>query len=57
MTHTTFVALSYAAAVLLIGGLALSIWLDGRARRREIAALETKGVRRRSTASKEQSHR
>lgn len=51
MTHTTYVALSYAAAVLLIGGLALSIWLDGRTRRREIAALEAKGVRRRSTTS------
>lgn len=56
MSHTAYVALSYAAAVLLVGGLALSIWLDGRARRRDIAALEAKGVRRRSTANKEQTN-
>ena len=53
MSHAAFVALSYAAAALIIGGLVVAIWLDGRARRRELAALEAAGIRRRSEAGRE----
>lgn len=51
MTHSAYVALSYAAALILVGGLVLSIWLQGRALRREIEALEASGVSRRSGGS------
>ncbi|MAY62680.1 MAG: heme exporter protein CcmD [Rhizobiales bacterium] len=51
MTHATYVALSYGAAVLLVGGLALMTILDGRARKRDLAELEAQGVRRRSSAA------
>ena len=40
MTHATYVALSYGAAVILIGGLVLMTILDGRARKRDLAELE-----------------
>ena len=33
---------------LTVAGLILWVWLDGRARRRELAALEAAGIRRRS---------
>lgn len=49
MSHETFVALAYGATALTIGGLVLTIFLDGRARKRELADLEARGVRRRST--------
>lgn len=48
MTHLGYVAAAYAAAFATISGLVLWVWLDGRARRRELAALEAAGVRRRS---------
>ncbi|MBW3096729.1 heme exporter protein CcmD [Pseudohoeflea coraliihabitans] len=53
MSHATYVALSYGAALLLVGGLVLAIWRDGRARRAEIAALEAQGIRRRSAGRNE----
>lgn len=53
MSHAAFVTLSYAAAAVIIGGLTLSIWLDGRARKRELADLEAAGIRRRSEAGRE----
>ena len=48
MNHTLFVTAAYLVSVLGLGGLALWILLDQRARRREIAALEAAGTRRRS---------
>lgn len=48
MNHVTYVAASYGAAFLTIAGLILWVWLDGRARRRELAVLEAAGIRRRS---------
>lgn len=57
MSHGSYIALSYAAAALLIGGLTLYIWLAGRIRRREIARLEAEGVRRRSATARKKSVR
>ena len=48
MNHAAYVAAAYAAAFLTVAGLILWVWLDGRARRRELAALEAAGIRRRS---------
>ena len=48
MNHTLFVTAAYLVSALGLGGLALWIALDARARRREIAALEAAGTRRRS---------
>ena len=45
MSHEAFVFLSYAATAVTLGGLLAGILLDGRARRRELAELETQGVR------------
>lgn len=48
MNHAAYVAAAYAAAFATVAGLILWVWLDGRARRRELAALEASGIRRRS---------
>lgn len=48
MSHAAYVAIAYGAAVLLIGGLIVWILADQRARKREIAALEERGVHRRA---------
>jgi heme exporter protein D len=48
MDHPWFVASAYGVSAIVIAGLILWILLDGRARRRDIAALEASGVRRRS---------
>lgn len=45
-----FIASAYGISALLLVGLALWIVLDARAQRRALAALEDKGVRRRSAA-------
>lgn len=50
MTHSAYVLSAYIATVATVAGLVLWVWLDGRARRRELAALEAAGVRRRSAA-------
>jgi heme exporter protein CcmD len=50
-----FVASAYLISALLLAGLALWIVFDARAQRRAIAALEEKGVRRRSTAARTES--
>jgi heme exporter protein D len=46
--HINFIAASYAAAVIVIGGLVAWLLLDYRAQRRNLAELETQGVVRRS---------
>ncbi len=51
MNHTLFVTAAYLVSALGLGGLALWIMFDGRARRRELAALEQSGVSRRSGAA------
>jgi heme exporter protein D len=50
-SHDGFVFASYAASVIVIGGMILWIALTQRARKAELAALEQAGVKRRSDAS------
>ena len=50
-----FIASAYLISALLLAGLALWIVLDARAQRRAIAALEEKGVRRRSSNARTES--
>lgn len=51
MTHTFYVAMSYAFSVLIVIGMIGWIWFDGRARKRELADLEAAGIRRRSASA------
>jgi heme exporter protein D len=48
MDHPWFVVAAYGISAIVIAGLILWALLDGRARRRDIAELEKRGVRRRS---------
>lgn len=50
MSHAFYIAMSYGLTAVIVGVLTLAIWLDGRARRAELAALEASGIRRRSAA-------
>ena len=50
MTHAAYVIAAYGISALAIAGLAAWILLDQRARRRELADLERRGIRRRSAA-------
>ena len=51
MSHTFYIAMSYGIAGLVSLCLICWVWLDGRARRRELAQLEAAGIRRRSATS------
>ena len=46
--HALYVTAAYAVSALAIAGLVAWIFLDQRARRRELAVLEASGARRRS---------
>jgi heme exporter protein D len=48
MTHEAYVIAAYGVTVLVLAGIALWLVLDQRARRRQLADLEARGVRRRS---------
>ena len=48
MTHTLYVAAAYGITALVIAGLIGWILLDQAQRRRELAELEQRGIRRRS---------
>lgn len=50
MTHSGYILAAYLAAALVIGGLAVWVYLDGRAQKRKLQRLEADGVRRRGTA-------
>ncbi|MET3793790.1 heme exporter protein CcmD [Aquamicrobium terrae] len=50
-THDLYVAAAYGITVVVLAGLIGWIWLDQRARRRELAELEAAGIRRRSDRS------
>jgi len=51
MSHTFYVAVSYIAVFTVSFGLIAWVWLDHRARQRELAQLEAAGIRRRSDRS------
>ncbi|HWJ71530.1 heme exporter protein D [Kaistia hirudinis] len=46
--HASFILAAYGATAVIVIALALWIVLDGRAQRRRLAALEARGIRRRS---------
>lgn len=46
--HALYVTAAYAAALALLGGLVIWLLVDQSARRRELAELESSGIRRRS---------
>ena len=48
MTHTFYIAMSYGIMAVTVLCLIGWVWLDGRARRKELAELEASGIRRRS---------
>ncbi len=48
MSHAFYVYTSYGFAGLLTIAVIAWTWLDGRLRRKELAALEASGIRRRS---------
>ncbi|NNG74018.1 heme exporter protein CcmD [Rhizobium laguerreae] len=52
MTHAFYVYASYGFAALVTIVVTVWTWADGRARRRELAALEAAGIRRRSARAK-----
>ena len=52
MTHTFFVSAAYGISALVICGLVGWILIDQAARKRELAELEKRGVKRRSAGSK-----
>ncbi|HSP26257.1 MAG TPA: heme exporter protein CcmD [Saliniramus sp.] len=49
--YAPFIIGSYAAVVLIIGGLGLQMVIDNRAQKRALAELETRGVARRSASA------
>ncbi len=49
--HTLFIALSYAATFLVVGGLIAWAVVDARLQRRALAELEARGARRRGGAA------
>ncbi|CAN7527289.1 MULTISPECIES: heme exporter protein CcmD [Neorhizobium] len=53
MSHTFYIAMSYAVSAAVILCLIAWTWLDGRARRQELAELEASGIRRRSAQAKD----
>jgi heme exporter protein D len=53
MSHTFYIAMSYAVSAAVILCLVAWTWLDGRARRQELAELEASGIRRRSAQAKD----
>ncbi len=53
MTHGFYIAMSYGIAALISLCLIVWVWLDGHARKRELAELEASGIRRRSAPKSE----
>ncbi|WP_127521264.1 heme exporter protein CcmD [Mesorhizobium sp. Z1-4] len=52
MTHTFFVSMAYGISALALCGLVGWIMIDQAARKRELAELEKRGVKRRSGGGK-----
>ena len=53
MTHAFYVYSAYAFAAFITIVVTLWVWADGRARQKELAALEASGIRRRSARPKD----
>jgi heme exporter protein D len=53
MTHAFYVYGSYGFAGIMVVAVIAWTWIDGRLRRRELAALEASGIRRRSQRAPE----
>ena len=53
MSHAFFVSTAYGVSALALAGLTLWIFMDHRARVRELAKLAESGIRRRSDTSTE----
>lgn len=53
MTHAFYVYSAYGFAALVTIAVTLWTWADGRARQKELAALEASGIRRRSARPKD----
>jgi heme exporter protein D len=51
--HAAFIVWSYLVTFAVLGGMIAWVVLDGRAQRRALAALEARGVKRRSGGGKE----
>ncbi len=51
MSHDFYIGASYAVAAIVVLCLIGWVWLDGRARRKELAELEASGIRRRSSGA------
>lgn len=52
MTHAFYIGMSYGLTGLIVFLLIGWVWMDGRARSREMAQLEASGIRRRSRPAK-----
>ena len=48
MSHAFYIGMSYGLTAIIVLALIAWVWLDGRARRREIVELEAAGIGRRS---------
>ena len=48
MTHIFYISMAYSVTAIVTLCLIGWVWLDGRARRQELAELEASGIRRRS---------
>ncbi|MCA1970302.1 MAG: heme exporter protein CcmD [Rhizobium sp.] len=51
MSHAFYIYLSYGVSALIILALIAWVWLDGRARKAELKALDAAGIRRRSAGA------
>jgi heme exporter protein D len=51
--HATFILAAYGAAAVVLTSLVLWVWLDYRAQRRALDALEAQGITRRSARATE----
>ena len=49
--HAYFIWASYCAMALVLAGLALWLWIDGRRYKQALADLERRGVKRKSQSS------
>ena len=54
MSHAFYIYSAYGVTGLIVLALICWVWLDGRARSKELARLEAAGIRRRSAGHKAQ---